>query len=207
MKTYTIYKINFPNNKSYIGMTSKRLLSSRKASHIYDSNHNSTLPVHNAIRKYGRDNITWEILESGILSLAEVNFLEKYYIKFYNSLINYGGYNILTGGTSENSFAGNTSALVKFHKENPDFRKNLKRNCLKDPIKLARQKNAGKQLVNFMKKTKINNIAVIIVKDCSIIEFESVMEAAKYIGIKPYIISKYFSGKLKHVRNYQIYRI
>lgn len=60
-----IYKVtNKENGKFYIGRTSYDKLYMRKATHKWYANHkNANLPFPNALRKYGVDGFSWEILE------------------------------------------------------------------------------------------------------------------------------------------------
>ncbi len=104
--SYIVYKFtNIINNKIYIGITS-RTLSARKAQHIReayvkaDYNKSYNYPFKRAIRKYGIGNFTEEILETN-LTENEAKLKEKYYIKKYNSYINFpksNGYNATLGG-------------------------------------------------------------------------------------------------------------
>lgn len=92
-----IYKINFPNGKSYIGMSNsiKR--------RIYEHNHSKQRNIlYKVINKYGK--ITeFELLEQ--ISNNNRDYMEereRYYISFYKTLITENGYNILKGGNSSN---------------------------------------------------------------------------------------------------------
>lgn len=94
---------NKENNKQYIGQTNN--VERRKKQHIQDSIHchkghevSYNLPFHSAIRKYGIDNFTFEILEIVETdNWNEVNMLESKYIKNKNSLAP-NGYNLKTEG-------------------------------------------------------------------------------------------------------------
>lgn len=93
-----IYKITFPNNKIYIGLSNN--MYRRMLEHNTDFRNN--LPIEKAIQKYGK--ITeFEILE---LIPAENRKLmierEKYWINFYNSTNKDIGYNISVGGDGAN---------------------------------------------------------------------------------------------------------
>ena len=92
MKSFgIIYKAtNKINGKVYIGQTI-RGLHERKRKHCY-SKHKTYF--HNAIKKYGKDNFEWEILEK--CSQSSLNQKEIYYIKKYNSVEK--GYNLMAGG-------------------------------------------------------------------------------------------------------------
>lgn len=58
MEKYILYKVTFPNNKVYIGITSKTL-EKRKLNHYKSVTLNSNFKFHNALRKYQGKEI-WE---------------------------------------------------------------------------------------------------------------------------------------------------
>jgi group I intron endonuclease len=91
-----IYKVcNVVNGKVYIGQTEKSL-SARKSQHIYETFHNvDKMYFHKAIRKHGKENFIWEIIDQA-QTREELDFLEKCYIKQFGSLG--GGYNLTEGG-------------------------------------------------------------------------------------------------------------
>lgn len=100
MTTYTIYRhINKINGKSYIGIT-KRAVESRWA--LGKGYRKKNQPAfYNAIKKYGWDNFTHEILETDIHSLEKANEREQYWIAYYHTWIydpECNGYNITQGG-------------------------------------------------------------------------------------------------------------
>jgi group I intron endonuclease len=81
------------NNKCYIGITAGKL-KYRKRAHEKMTNH-SNRKFHNALKKYGFDNFDWIVLEH-CNSYSELEDMEKYYIKEYDSMNN--GYNLTSGG-------------------------------------------------------------------------------------------------------------
>lgn len=94
-----IYKItNLVNNKVYIGKSTQ--IEKRKYQHFYDafydnpSNRNYNMTVHKAIRKYGKKNFNFEIIE--FCDINQLNEREQYWIKYYNSKCY--GYNDSDGG-------------------------------------------------------------------------------------------------------------
>jgi transposase len=91
-----IYKATFPNGKVYIGKTKN--FNHRKRCHIYcaRSGKNENIIFYRAIRKYGEDNIKWEII-SECSSIEELNTLEIFYIKEHNSIDYNFGYNMVCG--------------------------------------------------------------------------------------------------------------
>lgn len=93
-----IYKItNKINNKIYIGQSIH--IETRIKEHLWKATNSKDVsfnaPIHLAIRKYGKENFEWEVIEE--CSIQDIDEKEKYYIQQYNSLVP-NGYNISTGG-------------------------------------------------------------------------------------------------------------
>ena len=101
-----IYKITFPNKKVYIGLSSnikRRLIEHNKT--------NDDLPVHRAIKKYGK------ISESNVEILEVVPYIflrekEKYWIAYYKSYLPENGYNLTLGGDGASPGIYNSSAKI-----------------------------------------------------------------------------------------------
>jgi group I intron endonuclease len=91
---YLIYKYTSPSNKNYIGQTKN--LTKREKQH--QSIKSKCTAFSSAIKKYGFDNFTLEILEQN-LTLEEANIREPYWILFYNTLAP-NGYNLMSGGNN-----------------------------------------------------------------------------------------------------------
>ena len=92
-----IYKAtSATTGKVYIGQTTQTLQEriSQHNSHAYGHQYN--YHFHNAIRKYGAKDFTYEIIEDGIKSAETLNERERYWISYYNSY--YDGYNSTMGG-------------------------------------------------------------------------------------------------------------
>lgn len=98
------------NTKVYIGQSldSKQ----RFKSHCKGDYDNSL--IDKAIQKYGKEHFWFEILESQI---ENYNEREKYWIKYYNSLIPFG-YNILAGGEAPPIYCGDDHPSTKISNEN-----------------------------------------------------------------------------------------
>ena len=94
---FIIYKItNLLNNKVYIGKTC-RSLEVRWREHRSRANQGCGYYLHNAIRKYGEENFTIEMIEQ-TNSEKEINELEQKWINFYSSNLREKGYNLTNGG-------------------------------------------------------------------------------------------------------------
>jgi len=86
---YYIYKhTNKINGKCYIGQTKNIKWRWFPKNYFYCSK------FYNAILKYGWENFTHEVIK--ICDETNVDYYERYYIKFYDSMKN--GYNLETGG-------------------------------------------------------------------------------------------------------------
>ena len=107
--------INKINNHKYIGQTKD--FNKRHYQHVYHSNNEKRtreyyLPFHRAIRKYGIENFEVIILKENINTQCLLNFWESYYIEKYNCLSK-ENYNVASGGSNGNNFAGKTEEEMK----------------------------------------------------------------------------------------------
>lgn len=96
------------NGKIYIGMTTKTLEYRRKK-HI-EKNKNNQTHFKRALRKYGNDNFTWQILFSS-KKKKELIDKEIFYIKKYDTFNN--GYNMTLGGEGLFGFSFNEESKMK----------------------------------------------------------------------------------------------
>lgn len=96
---YEIYKATSPSGKCYIGLTkdfNNRILQHfKEAKNIKSKTYNSIFKT--AIRKYGENNITWQIIDRA-KDKNTAKELEIRYILQFNSYIS--GYNMTEGGDS-----------------------------------------------------------------------------------------------------------
>ena len=101
-----IYKItNTINNKCYIGQTIKNAQDRWKEhqSHAFGKHENDIQKtLYQAIRKYGLENFTFEVLQDNILTYEELDKAEIYWIDYYNSFLE--GYNETRGGQQYHSY-------------------------------------------------------------------------------------------------------
>jgi len=90
MRTFTLYKITAPSGKAYVGQTVGKV-ETRWRRHSYHD-----FPIARAIRKYGKENMKYEVL-CECTSKEEADIAEKFYIAMFNTL--HGeGYNLTEGG-------------------------------------------------------------------------------------------------------------
>ena len=168
-----IYKItNLINGKIYIGQSiniDKRIKEHFwKALNKNDISYNSAL--HSAMRKYGLENLQWEIVEE--CEISEIDEKEIFYIKKFHSLTP-NGYNILQGGQGKRAepkrceVCGNIiyrastrcikcSHLLQYVCEHPS-REELKEMIRKIPFtQIAQQYNVSdKAIVKWCKSEKL----------------------------------------------------
>lgn len=108
-----IYKItNDINNKVYIGQT-KTSIKKRWNAHLTRYNSKNNQGIYGAMKKYGIDHFKIEkIVECPI---EELNDLEQFYIKKYNSY--YEGYNLTLGGDGTQTIDLDEEKVIKKYKE------------------------------------------------------------------------------------------
>lgn len=111
-----IYYAISPSGKGYVGQTTQ-LLRQRIATHKnFAEKERDNFVFHKAIRKYGFDNFTWEILEENIQTIEELNEREQYWIKEKRTYPD--GYNMTPGGDNyEHLFLFNEGALLQLVEE------------------------------------------------------------------------------------------
>ena len=96
-RSYDVYKVtNKVNGKVYIGITSKGI-SARWKEHLYSAERECPFKLHRAIRKYGKENFSIELIDF-CNSWDELTEKEQYYIAQYDSMNDEKGYNMTEGG-------------------------------------------------------------------------------------------------------------
>lgn len=126
MRKGIIYKYTSPSGKCYIGQTIQGDF--RKLQHKYNSQNPNyigyNLPFYRAIRKYGFDSFTYEVLiteyndDENQLSMR-LNELEIYYIGLNNSYEN--GYNLSIGGQGLSGKSHPSCKKVAQYDKNGEF--------------------------------------------------------------------------------------
>lgn len=229
--TYTLYKITFPNTKSYIGITS-RDFELRKKEHKWHWKE-STQVIHKALDKY-KDLETWEIVYQ---TKNEQDIYEKeiYFIELFQSFINDNGYNLTRGGEgitdyqcTEEQKAHNSMMKTQYLIKNPDI---LQKQIdalqkYRDENPSANRDNAIKQFAtteyrtwfgeNLKKKYAENGFnggrkkvpIKLIHKDTKEeFIFASVGEASKYLNISRNAISNVLCGVSKSMKHYDVIKL
>lgn len=110
MKAYIYFIINDINGKRYVGQTTD--FSRRKYTHFRHlrENRHANIKLQSAWNKYGEENFHIERITFDNTNKEELDELEKYYIKKYDSIEN--GYNIKEGGS--NGKGNNSRGKIKF---------------------------------------------------------------------------------------------
>lgn len=112
MNKFILYKATSPSNKLYFGITGETL-EDRISKHKYTSLTTNT-KFANAIKKYGIDNIKFEIILYN-LSKDEACLKEKEYIKKFDTYKN--GYNGTLGGEGAFGYKWNKARHSEVHEE------------------------------------------------------------------------------------------
>jgi len=129
MSVGSIYKIQFPNGKHYIGLT-RRSLEDRQKQHTLCAKNGKTQCVYNALRKYDMED-TFELVEIDTAdTVEELCKKEIGYIQEYKSYYMDGnGYNMTLGGEGVNGYVyteednrKNSERQKKYYEDNPDAR-------------------------------------------------------------------------------------
>ena len=103
----TIYIIDFPNGKQYIGQTKN--YKRRMKEHRYDSNRGKVGYLYNAIRKYGWINLKISTLTTEVES---VDLLEQAFIAICKANFKCWGYNIENGGNYNKTLSSETKEKI-----------------------------------------------------------------------------------------------
>jgi group I intron endonuclease len=164
---YLIYKHTSPSGKSYIGQTNN--LQRRTRQHRHSSKSPTTF-FHKAIRKYGFENFSIEILAENI-TLETANIIEPKFIFEHNILVP-NGYNLVPGGLN--------------HTHNPISNKKVSDSKIGIPRSIeTKQKisigNKGKKvsIESRLKMSKSRNIPVLVDN----IKYDSITQAATILNI------------------------
>lgn len=215
-----IYKIeNKINGHIYIGQAVD--IKSRWRIHIYSSFHEKHKDyndvIHRAIRKYGKENFSFEILEE--YSRDMLNNKEQYWIEYYDSY--YNGYNASKGG---NNYEHNTKPIDLYNLQgeyietiygayNVAIKLGVSRNVVYQVLHHQRKSCGGYQIKYQEDPQKIEKyvssqggkipIVQMDLENNIINTFDSIADACRETGFDPSTISKCCKGKLKTHHGYK----
>lgn len=185
----TIYKATNTNNgKAYIGFDSNwpRRKHAHKSKYKYaDSN------FYSALRKYGWDAFEWEIIYQSKDRDYCLNFSEKHFIEFYDTLRS--GYNMTEGG--EGCFG---ATINKYWVNNGTYTKRvtkIPKGWKKGRLKINRKtgmRKESKSLISEKNKGKLSGVNNPSAKQVTIKDqiFGTIKEAAQYYKTTPYLLKK-----------------
>ena len=157
-----IYKATFSNGKSYVGYT-KKILQKRKNEHLKSSVEGSNFIFHKAIRKYGFDDLKWEVLQKHDDEMLLQNYHEGVWIKEEKSHFTENGYNMTWGGEggsneywkstlSENEWEDHIQVLK--HNLSKTWKSQKRFNALKESWKNEDRKNAASERMKNIWRSK-----------------------------------------------------
>ena len=110
-RKFIVYKHTSPNGKVYIGITSQKPNRRfRDGKGYYNNKH-----FYNAIKKYGWDNFSHEVLFDN-LTEEEAKLMEQFYIALYDSFKN--GYNRTLGGEGLLGYTPTEETRIKLRNAN-----------------------------------------------------------------------------------------
>jgi len=108
-----IYKVtNQINQKSYVGKT-ELPFNIRRNNHLSDTRRGCQFAFHRALRKYGEENFTWEILEDTIEDKLLLDDRERFYISLYKTF-GPNGYNMSEGGEGQTGWVPSDETRAKW---------------------------------------------------------------------------------------------
>jgi len=220
-----IYKLTFPNNKVYIGQTS-RSLSERWKQHCHDHKFPyKKSRLYTAWKKYGTDSIKLEVLAEAT-SIEELNSLEQEFIKLCKSTDIEYGYNLKSGGSngkwneaSKKAFSESKKG-IKTHSD--EFYKELgkKQSGSNNPMYGKIQSVEGRERLRQARLgtkssestiKKISNGRVLVINETTKEEniFNSCLEASKVLNIDYSSILRRFRGQSKTnlFKHYKIIKV
>lgn len=197
-----IYKAtNNINGKVYIGQTIRTL-----EERISEHKRKKESVLGRAIRKYGKDNFSFEIIDSAE-NVDELNEKEKYWIDYYNSCDKEKGYNLCAGGDGTFGYHHSEESKKKMSEKkkeiyigdgNPFYGKHHSEEAKKKMSEYHKNRVMTEEWKSNIGKSQwkkvINNTTGEI--------FNSIKEASEKTGIKATHISKVCKGKGKTTGGY-----
>ena len=157
-----IYKItNLINNKIYIGQSTdcqRRWAEHKRAGQINPTSlkneRDYNVPIHRAMRKYGVENFTFEIIENCEISLLDAQ--EQYWVKYYDSNNQEKGYNLTAGGQRSFALSGEQHSQAKLTQIQVNEIYDLLQNHLEISVrKISEDYNVSPSLISLINNGRI----------------------------------------------------
>lgn len=205
MKTGKIYKFtNQLNHKIYIGQTTSSI-ENRLKKHLTQINDNTYF--HRALKKYGIENFSLEIVEDNI-PLEELDNREKYWIKITNAYYTSGkGYNLTKGGqwgTSSQLICGSAEEDIKDLIKNSEFTfeqighmYGVSLSCISNinTGKTFFEENLDYPIRKTPQKSKLNPFTVDLIIKMLKDNKESIEEIGLIVGVSSFTVGEINRGK------------
>lgn len=197
---YSVYKHTAPNGKVYIGVTSRKPELRWKGGSGYVDNEYFT----RAIKKYGWNNITHEILYT-CNTKEEAEQKEIELILLHNSTNRQFGYNIEHGGSLSGKHSLETRRKISESlkgEKNPRFGKHFPNQKYGHSVA---KYNRDRRIQSHLGQQPINKICV-VQKDHDNVEigrYESMLDASKQTGVDISNISRCVRGERKTAGGYR----
>lgn len=187
---FKVYKYTSPSGKVYIGQTCQTLL---ERSRLDGSGYKKSVGFYNAIKKYGFDNFSKEVLKDNLTS-DEANYWEQHYIKKYHAMDKNYGYNCCEGG-NHGLWSDEVKKKMSESHKGKKLSEQHKINLAKSRIGQKRQfteyhKNHLKEAAKLRGFSKPQPVICIETK----IKYNSRNEAARSLNIQQWEIGKCLSN-------------
>lgn len=206
---YTVYKHTTPSGKAYIGITSLPL---HRRTYNAGSGYRRNPYFYKAIKKYGWENISHEILFTG-LNKEDACKKEIELIALYDTTNPEKGYNISTGGewgaygTHHEISQETREKISKKLKENParhwqgkKFSEETKRKMSLSRTGQKRGEETKRKMREARSKQKPPRAIAVICIDTGVI-YSNAVEASKATGCNSSSIRRVCKGEYEHTHN------
>ena len=198
MKKYIVYIHIFPNEKTYIGITSQKPEYRWRNGKKYDNNKY----MKNAIKKYGWENIKHIILYTD-LTKEQAEQKESELIKQYKSNNRLFGYNILNGGNIAKGMS--REMIEKMRKDRKGKHYSPRTEFKKGHKPWTTGKKMNDEFKEKLSKGHLGQIAwnrrkIICLETNKV--YESIKKASEELNVKQSGISKVCRGIMKQTGNF-----
>lgn len=219
-RRYCVYSLyNNLNGKVYFGITNNYYR--RMAEHRGKSRDaQPRQAIHKALRKYGIDNFSFDLLEDK-LTVKEAVQKEMRLIALYNTTSKFYGYNLTKGGTQVHARVSGDAHPNKGKKISPhhkfetskkgrklsqshiDFLSRLHSTRVRGEAERKSNSESSKRNWALGKNDSLKKRVTAIDSEGNMIHFESIQKAASTVNIASSSISRACSGKIKHCAGYK----